>query len=179
MIDQVDLLLFRSKNEKLCDWNNDLCLSCKDAKPVDPAHYIGYIRDALDRLFYNLPRALINLVLPFDVRQISKLSQGSLICELSLRELCPCAAFPTVEQVKILNAWVPQYEQGLIDLISSGLYDTRDDFTVIIQPFLAGTRIPVTKSRDIDLHYFAPDCFHVSGEFSSLLFSHCSILEIR
>lgn len=33
-------------------------------------------------------------------------------------------------------------QQGVRDLVSSGRYDTRDDFTVVAQPFFEDTEIP-------------------------------------
>lgn len=67
-------------------------------------------------------------------------------------------------------------------LIDSGKYDTREDFTVIIQPFLRDSVLPYTEVNcppphflettwpppifpqfgEVDATYFAPDCFHFS-----------------
>lgn len=43
-------------------------------------------------------------------------------------------------------------------------YDTRDDFTVVVQPFLDETQIPRNPDGSVDRSYFAPDCFHLSGK---------------
>eukprot|EP00731_Ephydatia_muelleri_P038255 Em0695g1a len=50
---------------------------------------------------------------------------------------------------------------ALENLISSGKYDTSDDFTVVIQPFPSGIELPY-KNGEPDKSYFAPDCFHFS-----------------
>lgn len=50
----------------------------------------------------------------------------------------------------------------LQELIDSGIYDTRDDFTVVIQPFLRDSVLPYTEDGQVDATYFAPDCFHFS-----------------
>ena len=41
-----------------------------------------------------------------------------------------------------MQAAVRSYQQGIRDLVSSGRYDTRDDFTVVAQPFFEDTAIP-------------------------------------
>lgn len=41
-----------------------------------------------------------------------------------------------------MRAAVRSYQQGVRDLVSSGRYDTRDDFTVVAQPFFEDTEIP-------------------------------------
>jgi phospholipase B1 len=53
------------------------------------------------------------------------------------------------------------YQQGLNDLVSRGRYDTRDDFTVVLQPFFVNAEIPQNGGVP-DSSYFAPDCFHLS-----------------
>jgi phospholipase B1 len=180
MVEQADLLLDRLRNEKLCDWNNDwklitffiggndLCDFCKDLTKHDPANFIGWIRDTLDRLYNaNLPRTLVNLVLVLDVRPTKELAQHNFVCKTLYKISCPCAAYPTDEQEKILNQWIPQYQQGVIDLINTGRYDGRDDFTVVVQPFMTQTT-PPRKGDNVDFSYFAPDCFHFSGKGHSV-----------
>lgn len=41
-----------------------------------------------------------------------------------------------------MRAAVRSYQQGIRDLVNSGRYDTRDDFTVVSQPFFEDTAIP-------------------------------------
>jgi hypothetical protein len=123
------------------------------------------VRDTLDKL-YNapIPRTLVNLVLVPDIRDVKLLNNGNFICQVLNKRTCPCAAFPTVEQAKILDDYIPRYQKVVSDLIASGRYDKRDDFTVVIQPFMANTQIPYKANHQIDFSYFAPDCFHYSGK---------------
>ncbi|CAF0892438.1 unnamed protein product [Adineta ricciae] len=180
MVEQADLLLTRLKNEKLCDWNNDwklvtlfiggndLCDFCSDLVKHDPAKFIGWVRDTLDRLYNaNLPRTLVNVVLVLDVRPIRELKDGNLVCKLLHKSLCKCAAYPSEDDERTLSEWIPQYQQGVVDLINSGRYDGREDFTVVVQPFLSET-VPPRKSNKIDFSYFAPDCFHFSAKGHSV-----------
>jgi phospholipase B1 len=123
------------------------------------------VRDTLDKL-YNapIPRTLVNLVLVPDIRDVKLLNNGNFICQVLNKRTCPCAAFPTVEQAKILDDYIPRYQKVVSDLIASGRYDKRDDFTVVIQPFMANTQIPYKANHQIDFSYFAPDCYHYSGK---------------
>ncbi len=77
---------------------------------------------------------------------------------------CACAAFPTDQDNQTLTQWIPLYHQYLIDLVNTGKYES-DDFTVVIQPFMAHTQVPIKSDTtdEIDYSYFAPDCFHFSG----------------
>ncbi|CAF2407049.1 unnamed protein product [Rotaria sp. Silwood2] len=176
---QAELLMSRMKNEKLCDWNNDwkvitifiggndLCSFCEDPniRKHTPEQYVSYVRDTLDKLYEApLPRTFINLVLVLDVRGVKELNSGGFVCQTLHKRTCPCAAFPTAEQAKILDDYIPQYHQLLIDLVNSGRYDKREDFTVVIQPFMAKTKIPLKSNQEVDFSYFAPDCFHFSGK---------------
>jgi phospholipase B1 len=50
----------------------------------------------------------------------------------------------TIESYKKeLDDLVDAYQKGLQNLVDSGRYDTRDDFTVVDQPFFSQTQIPV------------------------------------
>ncbi len=83
---------------------SDLCLFCQDRKEIGPMYYLIYVRAALDHLFLStLPRTLINLVLTFEVHQVSRLIRCRPLYEIFLKELWSCAAFPTPEQAKILD----------------------------------------------------------------------------
>jgi len=99
-----------------------------------------------------------------DIRGVRELNEGGTVCQMLHKRSCPCAAFPTDDDVKTLDDYVPRYHQALMDLVDSKRYDGRPDFTVVIQPFMAKTRIPRTEKHEIDYSYFAPDCFHFSGK---------------
>ncbi|KAJ8309462.1 hypothetical protein KUTeg_014336 [Tegillarca granosa] len=63
----------------------------------------------------------------------------------------------------MMRSAVKDYQEALHLLTESGRYDTKDDFTVVVQPFFRETEIPKElNSGDTDLSYFAPDCFHFS-----------------
>ena len=158
---------------------NDLCIFCEDLNKHSPANYTDYVRQALDYLQENVRRAFVNLVLVLDVRGVKELNAGGPVCRLLHSRTCPCAAFPLGNDSALLEQWLRQYHQNLIDLVNTGRYDQpgREDFTVVVQPFLAHTKLPRTLDGQIDYSFFAPDCFHFSG--NRTLFPQERFLEIH
>jgi phospholipase B1 len=100
------------------------------------------------------------------------MNAGGTVCSLMHKKTCPCAAYPTDADSQALDQYIPLYQSKLVELVNSGRYDTRDDFTVVIQPFLAHTQLPRTSDGQPDYSFFAPDCFHFSG-LSSNIFYFC------
>ena len=129
-----------------------------------------YVQEALDILYNaSVPRMIVNVVLPPDIRGIKDLRNTNYVCNSLLKRICPCAAFPTEDQTKLLEDYTPQYEDVIRKLVRSRRYEKRDDFTVVIQPFMTKTPWPYRNNNNtIDFSYLAPDCFHFSGRFSFL-----------
>ena len=149
---------------------NDLCIFCDDYEKHRPENFVRYVKETLDYFYDNFPKTFVNLVLVLDVRGVKELNQG-LVCQTLHNRTCPCAAFPGERETRTLDEWIPQYHQRLIDLVESGLYDRRSDFTVVVQPFMAKTQLFRTLDGQPDFSYFAPDCFHFSGQPSLLSLS--------
>ena len=51
------------------------------------------------------------------------------------------------------------FNQKLEELVASGRYDHKKDFSVVIQPSLMHGSLPM-KNGIPDLDFLAPDCFH-------------------
>ena len=129
------------------------------------------IRLALDRLYNaSIPRMLINLVLPPDIRGYQEYSNDMPVCQMLLKKICPCTALLTTEQAGTLDSYTSQYQELLRNLTVSGRYDTRDDFAVVIQPFMSKTQLPLKSNQTIDVSYLSPDCFHFSGKLIRVFF---------
>ncbi len=78
---------------------------------------------------------------------------------------------------------VSDYQESTKNLIDSGRYDTTEDFTVVVQPFMSDMAPPqlviqvgfsltffkfifpdFKANGNPDYSYFAPDCFHFSSK---------------
>lgn len=140
---------------------NDLCDFCSDKTKYSAENYVGHIQTALDYLHANVPRAFVNLVEILDISIVKKLNQN-FVCDTLHLFLCDCAAFPKDSAAEAeLQAETARYRELMNQLVLSGRYDTRDDFTVVVQPFFRET-LPPDNNGEPDLSYFAPDCFHLS-----------------
>jgi phospholipase B1 len=168
---QADLLIARMKNELGArfdtEWKlvtffigaNDLCNYCQDVNLYSATTYRNNVKAALDKLQAGLPRTLVNFVTVLNVAELEDLHEG-VVCQNMQVFLCDCAIQPdTRELVRVANL---EYQKLTNALIDSGIYDTKDDFTVVRQPFMEHMTVPVTSAGLPDFSYFATDCFHFS-----------------
>ncbi len=180
MYEQARVLIQRMKESKYINFNydwklvtlfiggNDLCDFCNNLQLYSPQTYIADIQKALDLLHDQLPRAFVNLVSVLNVGEVEELNRG-LVCSTLHSSVCPCAAYPSSdEERKILYEYLDGYGKKAEQLALSGLYDDKDDFTVVYQPFLRDFKAPRLANGEIDLSYFAPDCFHFSSKSHSM-----------
>ncbi|KAK6186521.1 hypothetical protein SNE40_008546 [Patella caerulea] len=179
LTDEAELLISRMQADPNIDINNDwklitiligdndLCDIC-DEDGHEAERYIATMEKTLQILQDNLPRTIVNVVEVLNANIVKKLNKG-LICSVVHFFLCKCAAYPKndVAEQELINM-TRLYQTSLHDLAISGKFDTKDDFTVVDQPFFRNT-YPPTKagSDDLDLSYFVPDCFHLSSKGQS------------
>ncbi|XP_058143634.1 phospholipase B1, membrane-associated [Dasypus novemcinctus] len=143
---------------------NDLCDFCNDPAHFSPQNFTGRIAEALDTLHAEVPRAFVNLVTVLEIVNLRELYQDKRVyCpRLILSSLCPCV-LKFDDNSTELNALIElnkKYQEGTHQLVESGRYDTREDFTVVVQPFLEKVDMPKTSEGLPDSSFFAPDCFH-------------------
>jgi phospholipase B1 len=150
---------------------NDLCASCKDPEFYSPANYVKHIAEALDHLHANLPRTLVNLAQAINITDVKDMNKG--VCAPLHQLLCKCGAYPKdAAASQQLDQYIRAYHEGTWKLVESGRYDTRDDFTVVVQPFLENFVPPRKPNGKIDFSYLAPDCFHFSTKGHGMYFNH-------
>ncbi len=109
----------------------DLCELC-NASQGDPDVWIQDIMKALDYLHTNSPRTFVNVVQLFNHTAVldAIFPTGFGIC----RDKVVCSCFySNREQFTQFNE---QYQEKLEALIASGRYDTTDNFTAVLQPFI-------------------------------------------
>ena len=173
---QAKTLIKRLKESKSIDFNNDwklitilignndICDYCKDKELHTPQAYINFIQEALDLLHNELPKTFVNLVNVINVAEVEFLN-FRLFCKNIHKATCPCIVKYTSNETKIqVQNLFNQYSNYTEKLALSGRYDTRDDFTVVYQPFLRDFKLPKMDNYQVDKSYFAPDCFHFSAK---------------
>ncbi|XP_068505439.1 phospholipase B1, membrane-associated-like [Syngnathus scovelli] len=182
---QVRALVARMKNDSSInfksDWKvitlfvggNDICDYCYNSLFFSVENYVKNVRESLDYLHKEVPRALVNLIEPLDIIPLRKMHvDASLKCPTWLVNfLCPCVTLPkptstSLEKLENLNR---QYQVMLTELVESNRYDTRPDFTVVIQPFFREIIVPVLPDGRPDRSYFSADCFHLSQKAHTLM----------
>nr|XP_020741977.1 phospholipase B1, membrane-associated [Odocoileus virginianus texanus]XP_020741978.1 phospholipase B1, membrane-associated [Odocoileus virginianus texanus]XP_020741979.1 phospholipase B1, membrane-associated [Odocoileus virginianus texanus]XP_020741980.1 phospholipase B1, membrane-associated [Odocoileus virginianus texanus] len=147
---------------------NDLCDVCDDPVRYSPQNFVDNIGQALDILHAEVPRAFVNLVKVLEIINLRQLYQDKNVScpRLILRNLCPCVLKydDNATELASLVEVNKQYQEGTHQLVESGRYDTREDFTVVVQPFFEKVDMPKTPEGLPDNSYFAPDCFHFSSK---------------
>ncbi|KAL2306065.1 hypothetical protein Nmel_003967, partial [Mimus melanotis] len=150
---------------------NDLCKFCEDPVHHSPENYTYNIQIALDLLHKEVPRAYVNLVTILSIAKLRELHalKNNSCPKLLMRMLCPCVISPqdNSNELKQLIYFNRRYQERTRQLVESGRYDTKDDFTVVMQPFMTNMEMPKTQEGLPDASYFAPDCFHFSQKAHS------------
>ncbi|XP_071833859.1 phospholipase B1, membrane-associated-like [Apostichopus japonicus] len=139
---------------------NDLCQHCLNINKYSTEQFVEYIRQALDIMHENLPRTFVNVLGILLIPEVGYYSTPR--CDVFHALECPCAMFLEGDDNKYIWDLTRAYQKQTEALIMSGRYDTRDDFTVVYQPFLEDTHKPFLDNGEVDASYFAPDCFHYS-----------------
>ncbi|XP_042630024.1 phospholipase B1, membrane-associated-like [Cyprinus carpio] len=185
MVTQAHALIKRMKADSRIDFQNDwkiitvfiggndICAHCSDTRYYSPDNIVKYIREGLDILHNEVPRALVNLVELLDIIPLRRLHQDpTLGCPTWLvNMLCRCVLKPNdgSHEFQMLQKFNQAYQRGMSELVNSGRYDTHDNFTVVIQPFFRNVFLPVLEDGRPDRSYFSPDCFHLSQKAHTLM----------
>ncbi|KAK2494982.1 hypothetical protein MC885_003702 [Smutsia gigantea] len=147
---------------------NDLCDFCHDPVRYSPQNFVDNIGKALDILHAEVPRAFVNLVKVLEIINLRQLYlEKKVSCpRMILRSLCPCVLKFDDDSAELASLIEvnKKYQEGTHHLVESGRYDTREDFTVVVQPFFEKVDMPKTSEGLPDSSFFAPDCFHFSSK---------------
>ncbi|XP_059837279.1 phospholipase B1, membrane-associated-like [Hypanus sabinus] len=173
----VDIMKNNSKIDFQNDWKiinlfiggNDLCNYCTDSAYFSAINFAKRIEKALDILLDEVPRAFVNLVETLELIPLRRLYQDKEVsCPRTLmRMLCYCVVKPSENspELEMMSEANRAYQLTTRMLVESGRYDTREDFTVALQPFFHHVQIPILENGHPDTSFFAPDCFHLSQKF--------------
>lgn len=111
-----------------------------------------------------LPRSIVNVVQLFQVSRLRQVNDQSLGCVLQ-RLFCSCVIQPQDNSSELLELLElnRQFQERLEQLIqTSGRYDGKKDFAVVLQPFLKDVEPAMDTDGQIDYSFFTPDCFHLT-----------------
>ncbi|XP_071353860.1 phospholipase B1, membrane-associated isoform X2 [Trachinotus anak] len=185
MVQQVRVLVDKMKNDSRIDFHNDwkvitmfiggndICDFCTDSVFFSPRNVVLRIRQALDILHREVPRAIVNLVELLNIVPLRDLHRDKTLgCPTWFVSLiCPCILKPKEGSTELqkVNDFNRAYQRGIRELIDSGRFDTRDNFTVVLQPFFREVFLPVVEDGRPDRSYFSPDCFHLSQKAHTLM----------
>ncbi|CAG9769266.1 unnamed protein product [Ceutorhynchus assimilis] len=150
---------------------NDICSAqCYNKENASARSHALKLRRALDYLYEKLPKTFVNLVPVLDV-SVSIRIKRTMMCHLFHRLFCACF-HEGGNEMDTITTLTQEYQQAEEDLIFSGRYDQRDDFTVVIQPFIKLFNAPDDPFRRydevIDISYITHDCFHFSQKGHAL-----------
>ncbi|KAM4625850.1 phospholipase B1, membrane-associated-like [Polymixia lowei] len=185
MVEQVRVIVNKMKNDTRIDFQNDwkvitmfiggndICDFCSDTIYFSPRNVVGRIREALDILHKEVPRAIVNLVELLHIVPLRELhSDRSLGCPTWFVKLvCPCVLKPIggSAELRNVNDVNRAYQRAMRELVDSGRYDTHNNFTVVLQPFFREVFLPRLEDGRPDRSYFSPDCFHLSQKAHTLM----------
>ncbi|MEQ2283350.1 hypothetical protein AMECASPLE_010326 [Ameca splendens] len=185
MVQQVRTLVAKMTNDSRIDFNNDwkvitmfiggndICAYCTDSVIFSARNVVLRIREALDILHREVPRAIVNMVEMFNIIPLRELHMDqSLGCPTwMVNIICPCVLKPINGSYELqkLSDFNRAYQHGMRELIDSGRYDTHDSFTVVLQPFFREVLVPRLEDGRPDRSYFSPDCFHLSQKAHTIM----------
>ncbi|GFG38526.1 hypothetical protein Cfor_01196 [Coptotermes formosanus] len=186
MMFQAQLLTRRMKADKNVDFCNDWKLVtilvghndfCSEICYVNRATVTGNIRAqleaALNYLQDNMPRVLINLLLPLDVTIYKSFATAIPACQIYYRFACSCFFGPSGgHHHQELHEIIKKTQQIYFKIVKNDRYAEKDEFAVVLQPFLynATFRYKTVSHKNVtDLSEFAADCFHPSQKGHALM----------
>ncbi|XP_038149217.1 phospholipase B1, membrane-associated isoform X1 [Cyprinodon tularosa] len=139
---------------------NDICDYCKDKTMFSVDNFIHYMTLSLEMLMNEVPRMIVNVVqiLPmYTLREVQKPTPGCLL----QRSFCSCliepvSRSPELQELVEVNL---EFQKRLEELLYSDRF-FREDFAVVLQPFLKHADPPRLPNGRIDMNFFTHDCFH-------------------
>ncbi|XP_078145747.1 phospholipase B1, membrane-associated [Centroberyx gerrardi] len=139
---------------------NDICDYCKDKTLFSPDNFIHHMTEALDLMMDEIPRMIVNVVQILPMKPLREVQKPNVGCQLQ-RKFCSCLVLPEENstELKELVEMNVEFQRRLEKLLHSDRF-FKDDFAVVLQPYLTYAGPPRLSNGSLDLSFFAADCFH-------------------
>ncbi|CAI2357855.1 unnamed protein product [Caenorhabditis sp. 36 PRJEB53466] len=135
-----------------------------------PQYASVFIAEAIQIIYDNVPRVIVSLTNVFHLEILRETDRGRYFCSALHKFQCPCVSDLFVNKSVLANA-VNEYNYYEMQMQTSGRFE-KDDFTLVVQPFLSNTTEPSRINGEFNKEFFAPDCFHFSQWGHALIASH-------
>ncbi|KAL2098467.1 hypothetical protein ACEWY4_004947 [Coilia grayii] len=141
---------------------NDICDYCKNKTLFSVDNFINHINESLQMMMDEVPRLIVNMVQLPIIQSLRQVQKPTFACQLQ-RVFCSCLILPEANSTELteLVELNRQFQVRLEELIQSGRF-FKNDFAVVLQPYLARIDVPRLPNGTVDFSYFALDCFHFS-----------------
>ncbi|KAJ8911670.1 hypothetical protein NQ315_014029 [Exocentrus adspersus] len=148
--------------------DNDFCSEfCYIKNPEILLHYHKQdVLDVLRILKSNLPRTIVNIVVPPDLRLLT-ITPENPVCSITHSVECPCMGYSYRRRRKLFFDVMRRWQELDIEISNYPEFDL-DDFTVIPHYFTLDFKLPTTRQGKIDYSFFSEDCFHFSEKGQSV-----------
>ncbi|XP_069700370.1 phospholipase B1, membrane-associated-like [Periplaneta americana] len=181
MLFQARLLVRRMKTDKRVDYERDWKMVTIMVGPNDFCSHMCYMRNpsneikihhnelvkALNYLRDNMPRVIINLVAPPQLRALRDIPDFSSECYITHAYECPCLfGLLWKDKKESFTAIMSEVQNIDIQMSTKSEFNTKDDFAVVSHSYLRDTHIPTKTSKSgnvgTDFNFLSEDCFHFS-----------------
>ncbi|KAG7466297.1 hypothetical protein MATL_G00163340 [Megalops atlanticus] len=139
---------------------NDICDHCKNTTLFSVDNFIHYMTGALDMLMNEVPRMIVNVVQIMQMEPLREVQKPTLGCQLQ-KSFCSCLVRPAADspELKELVELNLEFQRRLEQLLYSDRF-FKEDFAVVLQPYLKRAQPPRLPNGKVDASFFTPDCFH-------------------
>ncbi|KAF8362416.1 hypothetical protein PRIPAC_89339 [Pristionchus pacificus] len=142
---------------------NDICSWCHRGDSMNADAYREHLRKGIQYMKENMPKTIVVLTGMIDINLLRRIDNAHLVCKEIHTFECKCEGNATVTDAD-LSGICHGYMTTMQELQDSGEFDTTDDFTLIIEPYLElTTDIGRNPDGTPNMDFFAPDCFHFAA----------------
>jgi hypothetical protein len=145
---------------------NNICPSCTNRTDVTPEYFERMMDFVVNKIYTQIPRTYVNIVLLFNISQVREIVMQSDYCYLMWDTFCKgecgCMTDPktTPANLQAMDDHSVWFNQGIRNVAKKWQAKNLKEFNVVAQPFIENLSIP----PEIGLDFLSKlDCFHPSS----------------